>query len=224
MRGPLAHGRTIILVTHAVSLCLPIADLVVGLEDGSVIFAGSAADASVALSVQTLDRMEVASLDLSVADSSADPFAADLDEGLLPDSPTDDKSTQPFGLINRERRAVYRALRRETASTGAVSSGVYLRYARAIGSGWAWMGIIALLIGYWLLEAPLIAAHDWSDSCSWRNVGRSNAGHRRSTRPQTGAALVCTRLSSSAVPWRWSYERRGSCARASARRHDSMTS
>ena len=157
------RGRTIILVTHAVRLCLPIADgLVVGLEEGSVIFAGSAADASVALSVETLELMQIASPRPQTVDLPHDAHGvAELDdEPTLPDSPTDDKSTQPFGLINSEQRAVYRALRRETASVGAVSSGVYLRYARAIGSGWAWLGIIGLLLAYWLLEVcPRHARH-----------------------------------------------------------------
>lgn len=155
LRGPLTRDRTIILVTHAVRLCLPIADgLIVGLEEGSVIFAGSATDASAALSVETLDLMQIASPSLAAVDlpeESSAPVEFE-DEAPLPASPTDDKSTQPFGLINKDQRAVYRALRRETRRQGSVSSAVFLRYARAIGSVWAWLGIVGLLLAYQLLE------------------------------------------------------------------------
>ena len=98
--------------------------------------------------------MQIASPSLVAVDLPEEPSApVDYeDEAPLPDSPTDDKSTQPFGLINKDQRAVYRALRRETHRQGSVSSAVFLRYARAIGSVWAWLGIVGLLIAYQLLE------------------------------------------------------------------------
>jgi ABC-type multidrug transport system ATPase subunit len=44
LSGPLSAGRTIILVTHHITLCLPVASYLVELSDGKIVHAGTIED------------------------------------------------------------------------------------------------------------------------------------------------------------------------------------
>ncbi|POY72105.1 hypothetical protein BMF94_4837 [Rhodotorula taiwanensis] len=117
LRGPLMRGRTCILVTHAVDLCLPIADFVVSLEHGRVTRAGPPAQAEMT-TVQSLQSKKA---------------EADIADPDLSGSEADDQ----LSSTDRHRRMIeLKLIKDETAAEGSVNREVYKTYLNAFG-GWA---------------------------------------------------------------------------------------
>lgn len=112
--GNLAKGRTIILVTHHVSLCLPVASYVVELSRGTVVRQGTvlALRMSGQLEQVLTDEDAPSNLEETEANASSDPDSDDLLRDVI----------RSGKLVEAEARA-----------EGRVSLDTYLTYAKAAG-------------------------------------------------------------------------------------------
>lgn len=118
LSGDLVQGRTCILVTHSLPLCLPAAEHVVVLDKGSVQFSGPPSQASESLGIEY---------------EPAKPEPNPLGEAHLA------KEEEPVDLD----KAV--EARDEMRSAGAVSWNVYSFYIKARGGFWTWLVILSAL-------------------------------------------------------------------------------
>jgi hypothetical protein len=139
-RAKLTHGRTIILVTHHVSLCLPAASYLVELGGGQVIKQGP---------VEELRKSGI--LDVVEED---DPSVTPREDP--PSSVADDSSETVDGDENEVSFGSGTLVDEETRAEGRVSVRTYLLYIRS--AGWlSWVLTFLLLVGCTPLyiEAPL---------------------------------------------------------------------
>ena len=143
LRGPLMRGRTVILVTHHVSLCLSSAAYLVELSRGKILHQGSVKDLQASGELKTVIETEATIL----PQTTTDPIVfhaneADIEEkNILEREPTKGK------LVEAEHRA-----------TGRVTLNTYLTYIRA--AGWlSWFLTLCLMI---FLKLTVIAS-DVSD-------------------------------------------------------------
>lgn len=134
LSGPLAQGRTIILVTHHISLCLPIAAYLVELSDGRVLNRGTIQElrerGQLELVVEKQDVPDDSPIEKDptiVVENEADNIAPAQANGKSDRKPTDGK------LVEAEARA-----------EGRVSMHSYTTYIRA-------SGFLCSLFTIWLL-------------------------------------------------------------------------
>ncbi|SCV71654.1 BQ2448_3242 [Microbotryum intermedium] len=130
-KGPLMRHRTLVLVTHAVDLCLPVASYVVTMDAGSVISAGAPAEIS-------LGEDFIAKLDPNASRTDAPRLAPNQNESQILIEAIAENETDAVVLAEREedrrkRQAKLRLIKDETKSDGAVSPRVYFMYFRAMG-------------------------------------------------------------------------------------------
>ncbi|TFY64349.1 hypothetical protein EVJ58_g2686 [Rhodofomes roseus] len=155
LTGMLARGRTIILVTHHISLCLPKASYLVELSSGSVIRQGS----TQALREQGQLSQIVAAEDIVQESESSESSSATLEtenEADLVDQPksTDENANKYSGkLIEAEARA-----------EGRVSARTYWTYIRAAGLlCWAFTMVFMVLVRLITIANQLFIAR-WGEA------------------------------------------------------------
>ena len=130
LTGDLAHGRTIILVTHHVTTCLPVASYLLEMDKGTVLHQG------------TIPELEKRGLLVKVLEAKEQPFSdpPPLDQkisneaDILPDSTLQKRQLSDGKLIEVEARA-----------EGRVSVRSYVTYIRAAGLP-AWILTIVLML------------------------------------------------------------------------------
>ncbi|SCV71655.1 BQ2448_3243 [Microbotryum intermedium] len=121
-KGPLMRHRILVLVTHAVDLCLPVASYVVTMDAGSVISVGSPAEIS-------LGDEFIAKLDPNAPQANASQISIEA----IAESETDAAVVAERDNEYRQRQEKLRLIKDETKSEGAVSPRSYLMYLRAMG-------------------------------------------------------------------------------------------
>lgn len=131
LSGPLAQGRTIILVTHHFSLCLPAASYVVELSHGGVLRQGYIHDFS---DLGQLNEIVVVENDV--------PEDAPLNEGPENEADTMQSEQHP---ANGSRNMKGKLVDIEARAEGRVSWLTYLTYIRAAGIA-SWILTIMLLL------------------------------------------------------------------------------
>lgn len=133
LSGPLALGRTIILVTHHISLCLPVASYLVELSNGEVLRKGSIKD------FEDLGQLsEIVEAEDEVPEDPPSTIGPENEADTTKDSPqTNDKDRAIKGkLIEVEGRA-----------EGRVSWRTYMTYIQAAGIiSWILTIMLMLLI------------------------------------------------------------------------------
>lgn len=140
--GDLAQGRTIILVSHQVQLCAPIASKLVLLNDeGRIGFDGSADSFLKSDLYAGLHEEEIKGESVKTSDSEATTLA-DQDENLKAqvdsNKPKEDKAT-PKKLVKDEK-----------IGEGSIKFSVYLAYLREGGVGlWIATVIFFILVNSW---------------------------------------------------------------------------
>lgn len=157
IKGELMHGRTVILVSHHVQLCLTGASYVVALDNGHLLFAGEreAFEASPVKGtlVQTMGgagkKQDTASTSKSPS-VSADhsPVATLVQDDVEPDPISETSSTvinEP--QANLERKAPRKVVEDEKRAVGRVSRDVWELYVKSFGAHgyWAWFLFILVL-------------------------------------------------------------------------------
>ena len=131
LSGPLVAGRTVILVTHHISMCLPIASFLVELSDGKVAHQG------------TIQDLQDRGLLQKVVE------AEDISEASMPKPPVEDVNEADLAVQNGVHKHMRpmsdgKLVDAETRAEGRVSLHSYLTYIRAAG-------IISWTVTIWLL-------------------------------------------------------------------------
>ena len=127
--GDLAHNRTIILVTHHLTLCLPISSHLLKLENGKILYQG------------TISDLESKRLLRNVIDCEEEPFP----EAEKPHQ-TYDPDALPVGNGSGESVEPTKAgklIEAESVAEGKVSLQTYLTYFKA-GGVWLWAFTVAI--------------------------------------------------------------------------------
>ena len=154
LTGSLARGRTIILVTHHISLCLPKASYLVELSGGSVIRQGSTqALREQGELTQLVEAEDVVPEEAETSESSSTTIEneADLDDQV---TPADEDTKRASGkLIEAEARA-----------EGRVSAKTYWTYIRAAGL-FCWFFTMVLMVLVRLITIANQVSLTQEDSC-----------------------------------------------------------
>ncbi|RKP09575.1 P-loop containing nucleoside triphosphate hydrolase protein [Thamnocephalis sphaerospora] len=140
--GPLLQGRTRILVTHHVELCLHHASLIVVMREGKVVGQGTPVEVTAA---GVLPESAISSTATSKQDDEEKPLEAQSD----PEEESGVKQTErPKGQLTEEEGRVQ----------GKVDLRIYDTYIRASGGYGFWLFIIAL---YVLSQAVMVLQSNW---------------------------------------------------------------
>lgn len=170
LQGSLMKGRTCILVTHAVSLCLPAAAFVVMLDDGQVAASGTPSElaASGTLSVEDLvdsaadDEAEEAPQAGTSAFSRLTATIEDDLDGENHDVLVAKKTADADKAAELENKKLVQA---ETSSQGAMSLRTYLLYFKSMGGAPFWLLALTALIGTQVLQVLTNAwVRDWTNA------------------------------------------------------------
>lgn len=141
LSGPLAIGRTIILVTHHVKACLPVASFVVELSNGGVILNGSVENLQQSGHLEKLVELEDEDF-LPMESSTKETVAAFIDDDT-DDSPRRQETLSVHLQLNNGKTAK-KLVEDEARAEGRVSLDTYLSYIRA--SGWiTWLTTVVLM-------------------------------------------------------------------------------
>ncbi|EFX03767.1 ABC bile acid transporter [Grosmannia clavigera kw1407] len=168
IRGPLMRGRTCILVTHNVSLCVPHSEYSVIMNNGRIadhgptqglIDAGKYGDE---VQQKSLPGSATISRIPSRVPSSVGDEAENETNGTLVDDGGAADPSLPSTTTNRTKRAKQAATRQdsteETKSTGAVKWSVMKLYLSSMGSWWFWL--VAVLV-FSTQQFSLVASNLW---------------------------------------------------------------
>jgi hypothetical protein len=135
LTGDLARGRTIILVTHHIAICLPAAFYLLEIGEGTILHQG------------TIPELEERGLLLKVLEAEEEPFSdpQPLDQktfneaDILPDGGT--------GQLQKRQLSDGKLIEVEARAEGRVSARSYVTYIRAAGlPAWFFTIIILLVI------------------------------------------------------------------------------
>jgi ABC-type multidrug transport system ATPase subunit len=148
IKGDLLQGRTVILVSHHVQLCVSGSSYIVALDNGRVQFEGSreafqsygVMRTLVQSTIEPGDQKEeqaIEELSDTFRDTESDPNSETAT--LAATSPPKKPATAPGGA----RKVV----EEETRAVGRVSKDIWLTYVRACGSYWYWIlfGVVFVL-------------------------------------------------------------------------------
>jgi len=147
LQGEIMKDRTVILVSHAIKMIVPVAAHVVILENGDLKFSGDA-DAFVAAGhLEELDEDLVPQEPL-IEDP---PFDVDSIEKTTPPTHPADKAAEGQGTSNGDSHSVPKKAPRklvedEARSTGGIALSTWKVYFRAQGSPLFWAGFIVVII------------------------------------------------------------------------------
>ncbi|OAA35709.1 ABC transporter, transmembrane domain, type 1 [Beauveria brongniartii RCEF 3172] len=147
LTGPLAAGRTRILATHHIGICLPQTECIAHLEHGAVSFTGPVAQLRASGMLDSLLR-------------SCEPDKTPQGNGRVtlnpvPSSPLErlDKPSHPTTSKRRPRsdQAPRKFLKEERCRTEKSSLRLFIQYIAASGSWWLWALVAATSASYMFL-------------------------------------------------------------------------
>ncbi|KAJ3329526.1 hypothetical protein HDU76_007732 [Blyttiomyces sp. JEL0837] len=167
--GPLMRGRTILLVTHAVSLALPVADYVVVLENGEIVSAGTPVEvAADPLATEITGRMVDA-----VAGAGNSQAEGELESGERAEAKNDGEVVKGKATASTivEASKGTKLVEAEELATGGVRSSVYRAYISAAG-GLGYLFIF--LLSFWLVLAVQFGNDYWLKR--WSEDGKIENG------------------------------------------------
>ena len=132
LTGDLARGRTIILVTHHVTTCLPAASYLLEMDKGRVLHQG------------TIPELEERGLLAKVLEAEEEPFS---DPQPLDQKTFDDADVLPDGTVQSQNPQMSdgKLIEDEARADGRISFRSYVTYIRAAGLH-TWIFTIVLLL------------------------------------------------------------------------------
>ncbi|KAG2343136.1 multidrug resistance-associated ABC transporter [Suillus weaverae] len=167
IKGELMHGRTVILVSHHVQLCLTGASYVVALDNGHLLFAGERevfeASPVKRTLVQTMGgagkRQGAASTSKNTSVSAGhSTVATPVQDDMEPDPISETSSTVVNELqANVERKAPRKLVEDEKRAVGRVSRDVWELYVKSCGAYRYWVWFLSILV----LGALCPVAENW---------------------------------------------------------------
>ena len=133
LTGDLARGRTIILVTHHVTICLPAASYLLEINEGTILHQG------------TISELEERGLLVKVLEAEEKPFS---DPQLLDQKTSNEEGILPDGTVEPQKRQFSdgKLVEIEARAEGRVSVRSYVTYIRAAGLPVWFLTIILLLV------------------------------------------------------------------------------
>ncbi|SCZ89011.1 BZ3500_MvSof-1268-A1-R1_Chr1-1g00891 [Microbotryum saponariae] len=174
-KGPLMRHRTIVLVTHAVDLCLPVASYVVSMDAGSVISVGSPAEIS--LGEDFIGKLDPNASHIKASNQNESQVLIEA----IAEGETDAVVLAEQEEDRRRRQEKLRLIKDETKSDGAVSAKVYLMYLRAMGGFRIACVSLSLFVLAHLSEIAVSLALRWWSSSYDHHRDVSTSAHIMST-------------------------------------------
>ena len=167
LSGPLCKGRTIILVTHHISLCLPISSFLVELFQGSVRRFGSIDELRKSGYLkEVIDREDLQPDAYKPAhefpSASSKALTPDNEPNVLSGTPPEHEVASPV-LDQTESRKRGKLIDAEKRAEGRVSYRTYWTYIRAAGI-WTWMVTVFLMI---FIRLITVANQVWCIDFHW---------------------------------------------------------
>ncbi|KAJ3746747.1 multidrug resistance-associated ABC transporter [Lentinula detonsa] len=159
LKGQLMKGRTIILVSHHVQLCVPGANYVVALDNGRVQFEGTRQAFQSSGVIRTLMQSKI-------DDTSDEKDEQAIEEIPVPSSQTSDSdpnsetttiAATPVAAT-KDKKPVRKLVEEETRAVGRVNKAVWLTYIHACGSYWYW---ILFGVAYVIAALSPVAENGW---------------------------------------------------------------
>jgi ABC-type multidrug transport system fused ATPase/permease subunit len=126
LQGPLLQNRTVVLVTHQVSLCLPVADYLVELKNGTV---------RQACSITSADDFSRLLLEVEGDEQGQDEGGGGRED---PKSPEADTEAMPPPSTSQKQRDVRQVYQAEARAIGRVAATHYWMVLRAAGGPIYW--------------------------------------------------------------------------------------
>ena len=133
LTGDLACGRTIILVTHHVSTCLPAASYLVEINEGRILHQG------------TISELEERELLVKVLEAEDEPFSDPQPLEQKTFNEADVLAADGTGQLQKQQLSDGKLVEIEARAEGRVSVRSYVTYIRAAGIP-AWIFTIVLLL------------------------------------------------------------------------------
>ncbi|KAF9644674.1 pleiotropic drug resistance ABC transporter [Thelephora ganbajun] len=207
LSGPLGRDRTIILVTHHISLCLPISSFLVELFQGSVRRFGFVDELRKnGYLKEVIEREDLVPEAYQPVHefptvSSKQKFTPESEPDVFAGTPPEREATSP--ILNQEQSRKGKLIEAEKRAEGRVSYRTYWTYVRAAGV-WTWMVTVFLMIFIRLatvVNQVFIAA--WSEAYGPEDrlwLGVQNTRQAFLTVYASAAALVM--LPKFEVPWK----------------------
>ncbi|KAI2623116.1 P-loop containing nucleoside triphosphate hydrolase protein [Hypoxylon sp. NC1633] len=157
IKGELMKGRTCILVTHNTTLCAPLSQYVVLLDNGRVDAQGSAEEviASGKLGEEIRTKSRPGSSDVSRVPSRVPSSVGDESDQTLIDHSNEPASAKPGKQPGNPQQ---KSALQETKATGAVKWRVIGLYLRAMGAWWFWAIAVVVFSGQQLSS---VASNLW---------------------------------------------------------------
>ncbi|KAJ4490185.1 multidrug resistance-associated ABC transporter [Lentinula aciculospora] len=159
LKGELLKGRTVILVSHHVQLCVPGANYIVAFDNGRVQFEGTREAFQSSGVIRTLMQ--------STIDETGDgkeeqvieeiPVSTPQSSNSDPDSETATIAPTP-ATAKGDKKPARKLVEEESRAVGRVSTAVWLTYIRACGSYWYW---IPFGIAYVIAALSPVAENGW---------------------------------------------------------------
>ncbi|KAI1076106.1 P-loop containing nucleoside triphosphate hydrolase protein [Whalleya microplaca] len=175
IKGPLMYNRTCILVTHNTTLCVPLSEYVVLLDNGTVDAQGLSKEviASGKLGEELRNKSRPSSshasrvpsrVPSSVGDESGDTLIDDGGHGGSNGNPSQQKDKQQQNGLQ------------ESKATGAVKWAVIHLYLRAMGSWWFWVVTVMVFGGQQLSGvASNLWIKEWANQYTPESESMSSA-------------------------------------------------
>ncbi|ODN87389.1 ATP-binding cassette transporter [Cryptococcus wingfieldii CBS 7118] len=181
LQGPLVQGRTVILVTHQVSLVAPAAELVVLLDNGGVAASGTPSELQSSGQLELLDE-EGSEKDVSASNAESSSSTAVEDEAVIEeqlDSPAEEERAEQKKLVDahasfgsptpaplgKDAKQSKQLVAAETSSQGTVEGKTYSLYFKAMGGLALWAVMFAFFFGSQFLQ---VATNAWIKE--WANA------------------------------------------------------
>ena len=156
LTGELMRGRTVVLVTHHVSLCLPVASNLVEISGGRITKQGSVAELMAAGSLLEVlkeqdalvhgdEETKIKEVEVNEADTIAD------DSKTATPSTAEGTSNKVIPSWRLSDAQLGKLVEEEARAEGHVTFKTYLTYARAAGY-WTWVLTLLLMLGLRLVN------------------------------------------------------------------------
>ena len=148
LRGELMQGRTIILVSHHVQLCVPGASYVVALDNGRVQYQGSREEFVSSGAINALVQS-------TNQDQGGDKAEAELveavEEKIALQAETDEsdphsESSSTVAATPKSEKKPRKLVEEEARAVGRISREIWETYIRACGNGWYWAVFSVVLV------------------------------------------------------------------------------
>tara|TARA_R110002003_G_scaffold159_1_gene13727 strand:- start:916 stop:5493 length:4578 start_codon:yes stop_codon:yes gene_type:complete len=177
LKGQLMRNRTCILVTHNVSLALPLAEFAVVLDNGKVVAQGTANEViSSGKLTEDLTKSRPASRGASKAPSRVSSDVGGEEAGHEVSHANDSTNGKLDGTADAKKKKPTSNTQEETKAEGGVKLGIILMYLKAMGPWYYWIGAsIAFVAAQLSSVSTNLWIRTWANA--YADKGYATMGH-----------------------------------------------